>query len=124
MTIIGGADGPTTIFLAGNKMDIAFLIWTIICICFLGIGIYSRFSKKEVGFWANAKVIEATDVQAYNKAVSKLWIVFAILFELLGVPFLFMKQNSPLVIISILGTVFLVIGIILAYTMIENKYRK
>ena len=47
---------------------------------------------------------------------------FTLLFEMIGVSLLFIKQNSPLVILIVLGVVFLVIGTMVAYIKIESKY--
>jgi len=49
--------------------------------------------------------------------------VFTILFEMIGISLLFIKQNSPLVILIVLGVVFLVIGMMVMHTKIESKYR-
>lgn len=105
-------------------MIIGFVIWSIVAVLFLGIGLWSRKSEKAVGFFSNTKPPEVTDIAKYNKAVSIIWFVFAIILELLGLPLLFLKQNSPLFLVVVLGTVFLVIGIIIAYIRIEGKYRK
>lgn len=61
------------------------------------------FSKKEVGFWANAGKFEVTDVKKYNGAVGKLFIGYGIVFILLGLPML-SGQNSPWIILSIGGS--------------------
>lgn len=105
-------------------MLVGFLLWSICALCFLGIGIYARRSEKPAGFWANVRAPEVTDVKRYNRAVSNLWIIGAVLFELLGIPFLLAEQNSPLFIISILGTVMLVLGMMIRYSFIESRFRK
>ena len=104
-------------------MTPGFIIWSMCALCFLGIGIYARRSKQAVGFWANVKAPEVSDVKQYNRAVSNLWLIGAVLFELLGIPFLYAGQNSPLFIISILGTVLLILGMMVRYSFIESKYR-
>lgn len=64
------------------------------------------------------------DVKAYNKALGKLWIVFGMIFALLGMPFL-AGQNSGYVVATILGTMVLAIFTMVVYvTKIESKYRK
>lgn len=108
-------------------MLIAFIIWSLIAIFFVVFGIITRKAEKPMGIWANAeppKENEITDVKKYNKAVSKLWFVYAFVFEVLAIPFLVGEQNSPLFIFSILGALFLTIGIMVAYLGIEKKYRK
>lgn len=105
---------------------LAFLIWSALGAAFIGYGIYSVCSNKEVpfGFWANAKVFSVKDVKGYNRAVGKLWIVFGAALALLGLPLLD-GQNSPYVIISILGIMFLAIAAMVVYTtVIERKYRE
>ncbi|MBR3311202.1 MAG: hypothetical protein IKG15_05165 [Solobacterium sp.] len=105
-------------------MIIAFLIWTVLAVIFLCIGIYCRSSRKPVGFWANSQPPKIRDVQKYNYEMSRLWMVYALLFECTGIPFLFLKQNSPVFIIPVLANVFLAIGIMAVYGKIESKYIK
>ena len=78
-------------------MIIAFGIWTIVALVFAGIGIGAGRSKKPVGFFTTVEPPKVTDVKKYNHAVSLLWIVVAVIFEAMGIPFLFLKQNSPFV---------------------------
>ena len=105
-------------------MIIGFIIWTLCALLFFAIGISSWNSKKEVGFFTWVKPNQMQDVTSYNHAVAKIWIVFGILFELLGIPFLFFEQNSPIFLLSAVGTIFLIIGICIAYMKVESKYRK
>jgi len=53
-----------------------------------------------------------------------MWFVYAILFELLGFPFLFQKQNSPLFILTVLGVVAITIALLLVYNRILARYRQ
>ncbi len=105
-------------------MIVAFIIWSVIAAGFAAMGIYCLLAKKPVGFWTSEKAPEVSDVKGYNKAMSVMWIVYALVFEALGVPFLFAKQNSPLFIISLLGTVFTSIGLMAVYHFIAQKYKK
>ena len=63
-------------------------------------------------------------MKKYNHAVSVLWIAGTVLFEILGIPLLFIRQNSPWAIFLVLGTMFWVIGISVAYMRIEARYKK
>ena len=104
----------------------AFVIWLLMSIAFVILGIYASVSKKEVafGFWANADTFPVNDVKAYNRAVGKLWIVFGIVFVVLGLPLL-KGQNNPFIILSILGIMIEAIAAMVVYTtVIEKKYRK
>ena len=105
-------------------MIIAFGIWTIAAFVFAGIGISAGKSKKPVGFFTTVEPPKVTDVKKYNHAVSLLWIVVALIFEAMGFPFLFLKQNSPFVFLIVFGVVALVIGMMIAYLRIEEKYVK
>lgn len=102
---------------------LAFIIWAVVGFFFLALGIYSFRAKKAVGFWANAETLPMENVKAYNNAMGKLWCVYAVIFILLGMPLL-AGQNSALVVISILGMVFEMIGTMIVYLHIEEKYRK
>lgn len=104
----------------------AFLLWSLFGAAFIILGIYDLRSKKAsaFGFWANADVFPVKDVSAYNKALGKLWIVFGIVFILLGTPFLFMKHNALSLILPLLGSMGEAIAAMAVYTtVIEKKYR-
>lgn len=104
----------------------AFLIWLVMALCFVCLGICHFLSKRKsaFGFWANAKVFDVTDVKAYNRALGKLWCVFGVVFALLGLPLLY-GQNSPYILLTILGAMLEAIAAMVVYvTVIEKKYRK
>lgn len=105
-------------------MIAGFVIWTVCALLPVGIGIHAWNAKKPVGFFASEEPPEVKDPIRYNHAVSRLWIAFALLFELLGLPLFFLRQNSPVFILPILGTVFLCIGLILVYFRILAKHGK
>ena len=104
---------------------VGFVIWMLCSVVMVAFGICAFFSKRIMpfGFWANAKVFEVRDVRAYNRAVGKLWCVFGFVFALLGLPLL-TGQNSPYIILSIMGCMVEAIGAMVVYvTVIEKKYR-
>ncbi len=105
-------------------MIIGFIIWSMCALIFLAIGISGWKSEKAVGFFTFVNPPEMKDIKKYNHAVSVLWFIFTILFEIMGIPVLFIKQNSPVAILLVFGVFFLVIGIIIAYLKIETKYRQ
>lgn len=102
---------------------VAFVIYCIVSLIFIGFGISSFFAKRAVGFWANVSLPEIEDIKRYNRAVGWLWIIFGIFMILFGIPLL-SGQNSPYVFISVFGIVFEIIAIMILYTRIERKYRK
>ena len=105
---------------------LAFIFWSIIGLLFIILGIYAFFSKKAqpMGFWANAKMFEVTDVRKYNAAMGKLFIGFGMIFIILGLPLL-SGQNSALIILSVFGVMAEVILTMAIYTIvIEKKYKK
>jgi len=75
-------------------MTAGFIVWSIIALILIGIGIGGWKSNKAVGFFSGVKPPEVSDVRKYNHSVAVLWFAYAALFELLGIPFLFLKQNS------------------------------
>ena len=104
-------------------MIIAFVIWSAIAVIFLTIGISAWQSKKAVGFFTFVEPPQVKDAKQYNHAVAKLWFVAAFIFEILGVPFLWYEQNSPLAFFIILGVVILVIAMMIVYTRVEATYK-
>lgn len=104
-------------------MLIAFIIWSIVAVLFLVIGIVGRKSKEAVGFFTFVKPPEVTDVHKYNQSVSNLWIAAAVILEIIGIPLLYLEQNSPMFILMIVGVVVLIIGMMIAYLRIESKYK-
>ena len=105
-------------------MIIGLIIWSSVTLLIIGIGIWSWNSKKPAGFYAGVEPPKVTDVQKYNHAVGILWFVYGILFELLGFPFLFEKQNSPMFLLTILGVVAITIGLLIVYNRILKRYRQ
>lgn len=100
-----------------------FFIWTLITLIFVYISINIRKSNIPVNLFTFGDAPKVNDIKRYNKAVSNLWLVFTILFEMIGISLLFIKQNSPFIILIVLGVVFLVIGMMVMHTKIESKYR-
>ncbi len=105
-------------------MIIGFIIWSIVTVIFVGIGISCRKSNEAVGFFTGCKPPVVEDVNRYNKAVSKLWFVAAGVYEVMGVPLLFLEQNSLLFIPIIFGVVIGLIIMMVVYLRIEAKYKK
>lgn len=104
----------------------AFIIWAIIGGLFIimGICILSSKKAKPFGFWANAEMTSIKDTKGYNRALGILWCVYGVIFVLMGVPLLDGK-NTGMLIITILGTMFISIGAMVAYVVsIESKYHK
>lgn len=105
---------------------IGYVIWCLCGLFFVVRGIYCMFAKKEVpfGFWANADTTPVSDVQAYNRALGKLFVISGLLFVALGLP-LCAGQNSAGVVFTIIGSLAWCIVVMVVYTIgIEGKYRK
>lgn len=103
-------------------MIIGFVIWSIVFLALLGIGIWAWKSDKAVGFYTGTTPPEVTDVRKYNRSVAVLWFVYAGLFELLGLPFLFLKQNAAGFLLVVLGVVVISIALMIVYNRILRKY--
>ena len=102
---------------------LGFLFWTLMCLIFAGIGVWSFVSKKAVGFWAGVEPPKVSDVKNYNRTVGILWFIYAALMELMGTPLLFLDQNSAGFIPAILGSMAVTIGLVVAYVKIEKIYK-
>lgn len=107
-------------------MMTGFIIWSIASLIFLGIGIRSCRAREAVGFFTFIKPpkVKGEDVKRYNNAVSVLWIVSAGALELIGIPLLFSKQNSPVFILMSFAVVILILIMMVVYLKIEKKYKK
>ena len=63
-------------------------------------------------------------MKKYNAAMGKLFCIYGLVFDLLGLPLLD-GQNSPLAIISVVGVMLSIIVLMVIYvTVIEPKYKK
>ena len=103
---------------------LGFILWAAAGVLFMGLGVFCFRAKKPMGFWANVKAPEVKDAKAYNRALGKMWCVFGGAFILLGLPLL-MKKIGVGALISVLGTVFLILAMMAVYSqVIEPKYRK
>ncbi len=105
-------------------MIIGFVIWSIVSIIFVYIGISCRKSHEAVGFFTGCKPPIVEDVGCYNKAVSILWFVSAGIYEVIGVPLLFLEQNSLWFIPIIFAVVIGFIVMMVVYLKIESKYKR
>lgn len=99
-------------------MIIGFLIWSITSIIILGIAISTWRSKEPTGFYTGVKPPEVKDAKRYNHQVAILWLVYAILFELLGVPLLFLEQNSAFFVFVIFGVMAITLLLVIVYHFI------
>ncbi len=104
-------------------MLMGFIIWSLVALLFVGIGISTYRAKDAVGFFTFVEPPKVNDVKKYNHSVAILWFAFTILYEALGIPFLFLEQNSPYFILIILGTFALIIALIIIYIRISIKYK-
>ena len=90
----------------------------------IGLGIKDMFSKNPVGFWANTETIKVKDVKGYNRASGLLFIIYGIIFVILGIPLL-EGQNTPYVLLSVIGVMVETIVIMAAYSLvIVKKYEE
>ena len=105
-------------------MIAGFIIWSMIALVLIGIGIWAWKSDKAVGFFSGVKPPEVSDVRKYNRSVAVLWFAYAVLFELLGLPFLFLKQNSAGFLLSVLGVPLISIALMIIYNLILARYKK
>lgn len=106
-------------------MKIAFIVWTVVSLIYVGIAIYTAKQKTAAGFFSNVPApTDIKDVAAYNKAVAKIWLFFAVGMEISGIPFLFARQNDPIIFLSVAGVFALIIAIVFMYMKTYKKYRK
>lgn len=101
-----------------------FYIWLLCSLIPIGLGTYAWNARKPINFWANInKRADVSDVKSYNQAVAKLWWLFGMVFIFLGLPLL-SEKNSPLIMLTVLGTMFNSIFMMIMLRRIEIKYKK
>ena len=101
-----------------------FVIWSLLGVFIIGLGIKDMFSKNPVGFWANTETIKVKDVKGYNRASGLLFIIYGIIFVILGIPLL-EGQNTPYVLLSVIGVMVETIVIMAAHSLvIVKKYEE
>ena len=105
-------------------MIVGFVIWSAVFLLLLGIGLWALKSKKTVGFFAGVNPPKVKDPQKYNYAVAILWFVYTFLFELLGLPFLFLRQNAATLLWIVPGVALLSIGLMLGYQRILSHFEE
>ncbi len=103
-------------------MIIGFVVWSLCSAIFFGIGVSAWIAKKPVGFFTGVKAPDVKDMKKYNHSVAALWFVYAILFEICGIPLLFLEQNSAGFVPVIFGVVVITIALVIVYLQIEKKY--
>ena len=103
---------------------IGFVIWSLLGVFIIGLGIKDMFSKNPVGFWANTETIKVKDAKGYNCATGRLFIIYGIVFIILGIPLL-EGQNTPYILWSVIGVMVETIAIMAVYSLgIVKKYEE
>ena len=103
---------------------IGFIVWALCGCLMIGLGISAFFSKKAGGFWANIKTFPVNDIRGSKHAAGKLFIIYGVIFIVLGVPLL-SGQNTPYILLSVLGVMIETIVIMAIYSLsITKKYRE
>ncbi len=107
-----------------TEILIGFGIWFACGCMFIGFGIHALRSKEAMGFWANAKMFEVTDVKKYNRAMCKLFCAMGVIFILLGIPLL-IPEATVWILLPVVGVMVELIAMMVIYvTVIEKKYKK
>lgn len=103
---------------------LGFIIWAVFGCFMIGLGINAFFSKKPVYFWSNIKAFPVNDIKGYNHATGKLFVIYGVIFIVLGTPLL-SAQNTPYILLSVLGVMIETIAIMAIYSLsITKKYEK
>ena len=101
---------------------LGFIIWAIVGAIIIAFGIKALFAKKPVGFWANIETPKVSDVKRYNRATGILFILYGVVFILIGTPLLG-NQNNAFILLSVVGVMFETIVIMAVYSLfIVKKY--
>ncbi|WP_329382569.1 hypothetical protein [Anaerofustis butyriciformans] len=105
---------------------IALGIVLIVVLIFVIIGISMINTKdKPIQYLSNTKKLpNVKNIRGYNKAIGKIFIIFALLLLPILSPIVLFSQNSKYSFLSILLMPFWVIGLIISCVFTEGKYKK
>ncbi len=103
---------------------IGFIVWSAVALFLLLLAALTWRAKKPAGFFAGIRPPKIRDVRRYNRALALLWVGYALLFELLGLPFLFLHRNKALMAVPLLGIPMLTLALVAAYHVILSRYEK
>jgi len=110
--------------MAGGAVTvIGFIIWSAITLIFIVLAVLAWRSEKPIGFFAGVKPPEVRDIRKYNRGVAILWVCYALLFEGIGVIFLFPENHKVLMVLPLLGIPAISIGLVVAYQAILRRYK-
>lgn len=104
--------------MTGNM--IGFVIWAMVGVIIISLGIRAYLSGKVADFWANIKSISVNDIMGYNHAVGKLFVIYGAILIALGLPLL-SGQNSPFILLSVLGVMIETIVIMVVYSCVLKE---
>ena len=94
-------------------MNVGFVIWSMVAVLFVGISFSCRKSHEAVAFFTGCNPPIVENVKQYNKAVSRLWFVSAGIYEVMGIPLLFLEQNSfffiPIIFAVVIGLIIMML---------------
>ena len=109
---------------AGYKMLLPIVCW-IIALVFIIAGIAAMKSKKPAGIYSNVKapdLDEIRDLKAYNCAVGKLIIGYAVLFIIVGFTAINANKSTAAILIVIIAFPGAIAMMIIYETVISPKY--
>ena len=90
---------------------------------FVGL-IDERYPEKSNIVYIYSNEGKKKDIVGYNHAVAKIWFFYAAVLEMIGLPFVFIPQNSIMAVVVMLAIVALTIGIMIVYVKIDAKYKE
>ena len=101
---------------------VVFVIWILFSLIYLSSSASALHSEEPVRFWNIPAQIKVSNVKRYNQSVAWLWIVYAVVLDLIGVLVAWGKGT-----LTILISIFIITKINIAcmyiYEKIEVKYR-
>ena len=101
---------------------VVFVIWILFSLIYLSSSAFALHSEEPVRFWNIPDQIKVSNIKRYNQTVAWLWIVCAVVLDLIGILVAWGKGT-----LTILISIFIITKINIAcmyiYEKIEVKYR-
>ena len=104
-------------------MAVGFIIWSTVFLLIVCIAVYTFRAKKAVPFFSGVMLPEIKNVKQYNRSLAALWFVYAVVYEALGVPILFLDHFPAGFVIPVIGMPVSTLALAAVYSALLKRHK-